>query len=49
MMGTAEPFLGELNLAFEVDFTQERLGRPHHMKFTANPQRVASLTGASLR
>jgi len=39
----------ELNLAFEVDFTQERLGRAHHMKFTANPQRVASLTGASLR
>jgi selenium-binding protein 1 len=39
----------ELNLAFEVDFTQERLGRPHHMKFTANPQRVASLTGVSVR
>ena len=39
----------ELTPAFEVDFTQERLGRPHHMKFTANPQRMASLTGASLR
>jgi selenium-binding protein 1 len=39
----------ELNLAFEVDFTQERLGRPHHMKFTANPQRMASLTGVSVR
>jgi len=39
----------ELSPAFEIDFTQERLGRPHHMKFTANPQRTASLTGASVR
>jgi selenium-binding protein 1 len=39
----------ELNLAFEVDFTQEQLGRPHHMKFTANPQRLASLLDASAR
>jgi selenium-binding protein 1 len=39
----------ELTPAFEVDFAKEQLGRPHHMKFTASPQRVASLTGASLR
>jgi selenium-binding protein 1 len=26
----------ELTPAFEVDFTKEKLGRPHHMKFTAN-------------
>jgi methanethiol oxidase len=26
-----------LTTAFEVDFTKEKLGRPHHMKFTANP------------
>ncbi len=38
-----------LTAAFEVDFTKERLGRPHHMKFTANPQRVASLRDASVR
>jgi selenium-binding protein 1 len=25
----------ELTPAFEVDFTKEKLGRPHHMKFTA--------------
>jgi selenium-binding protein 1 len=24
-----------LTTAFEVDFTKEKLGRPHHMKFTA--------------
>jgi hypothetical protein len=29
--------------------SNEQLGRPHHMKFTANPPRMASLTGASLR
>jgi methanethiol oxidase len=39
----------ELTPAFEIDFTKEQLGRPHHMKFTANPPRVASLTGASVR
>jgi selenium-binding protein 1 len=39
----------QLTAAFEVDFTKEQLGRPHHMKFTANPQRVASLMGASVR
>lgn len=27
----------ELKLAFEVDFTQEKLGRAHHMKFSAKP------------
>ncbi|GMU69306.1 MAG: selenium-binding protein [Steroidobacteraceae bacterium] len=27
----------ELTPAFEVDFTKEKLGRPHHMKFTAKP------------
>jgi len=26
-----------LTSTFEVDFTKERLGRPHHMKFTAKP------------
>ena len=36
-----------LTLAFEVDFTKEKLGRPHHMKFTAKPAaQVASLGGA---
>jgi selenium-binding protein 1 len=38
-----------LTPAFEVDFAKEQLGRPHHMKFTANPQRLASLIGASVR
>jgi selenium-binding protein 1 len=28
----------ELVLAFEVDFTKEKLGRAHHMKFTAAPK-----------
>ena len=32
-----------LTPAFEVDFTKEKLGRPHHMKFTAKPGRTASL------
>ena len=27
----------ELKLAFEVDFTKEKLGRAHHMKFSAKP------------
>ncbi|HWX26843.1 MAG TPA: selenium-binding protein SBP56-related protein [Steroidobacteraceae bacterium] len=39
----------ELSPAFEIDFTKEQLGRPHHMKFTANPQRLASLVNASPR
>jgi selenium-binding protein 1 len=34
----------ELTAAFEIDFAKEQLGRPHHMKFTANPPRLASLT-----
>jgi selenium-binding protein 1 len=38
-----------LTPAFEVDFAKEQLGRPHHMKFTANPQRLASLIGGSVR
>jgi selenium-binding protein 1 len=34
----------ELTTAFEVDFTKEKLGRPHHMKFTAKPApQLASL------
>ena len=37
----------ELSPAFEVDFAKEQLGRPHHMKFTANAQRVAPAVGAS--
>jgi selenium-binding protein 1 len=37
----------ELTNAFEVDFTKEKLGRPHHMKFTAKPSaQVASLDTA---
>jgi methanethiol oxidase len=39
----------ELTAAFEIDFTKEKLGRPHHMKFTASPQRLASLQSASAR
>ena len=31
----------ELKLAFEVDFTKEKLGRAHHMKFTAGSSRAA--------
>jgi selenium-binding protein 1 len=37
----------ELSPAFEIDFAKEQLGRPHHMKFTANLQRVAPAVGAS--
>jgi methanethiol oxidase len=32
-----------LEQAFEVDFTAQKLGRAHHMKFTARPVRTASL------
>jgi selenium-binding protein 1 len=39
----------ELTAAFEIDFAKEQLGRPHHMKFTANPRRLASLTDDSVR
>jgi methanethiol oxidase len=30
-----------LSQTFEVDFTKEGLGRPHHMKFTAKPSQLA--------
>jgi selenium-binding protein 1 len=33
----------ELAAAFEVDFTKEKLGRPHHMKFTAKPAAQVAL------
>jgi len=33
----------ELKPAFEVDFYKEKLGRAHHMKFTAKPRRQAAL------
>ena len=39
----------ELTPAFDVDFTQEKLGRPHHMKFTTGQPRLAALAGASAR
>jgi methanethiol oxidase len=32
-----------LTQAFEVDFTQQKLGRPHHMKFTAKPGQTLAL------
>ena len=32
-----------LTTAFEVDFTKEKLGRPHHMKFTAMPAAQVAL------
>jgi methanethiol oxidase len=35
-----------LSLAFKVDFTQQKLGRPHHMKFTAKLPQRAALPGA---
>ena len=36
----------ELTPAFDVDFTKEKLGRAHHMKFTARPAgQVASVNG----
>jgi selenium-binding protein 1 len=38
----------ELKLAFEVDFTKEKLGRAHHMKFTAKRGRVAALDGTHI-
>jgi selenium-binding protein 1 len=38
----------ELAPRFEIDFTKEQLGRPHHMKFSADPQRVASLVEAAV-
>ncbi|MBL8704930.1 MAG: selenium-binding protein [Rhodospirillales bacterium] len=33
----------ELKPLFEVDFTKEKLGRAHHMKFTAKPKRQSAL------
>jgi len=39
----------ELTSRFEIDFAKEQLGRPHHMKFSAEPQRTASLNEAALR
>lgn len=35
-----------LRPAFEVDFTKEKLGRPHHMKFTAKPAGQLALARA---
>ncbi len=32
-----------LTSSFEVDFTKEQLGRPHHMKFTARPAAQVAL------
>jgi methanethiol oxidase len=32
-----------LTATFEVDFTKEKLGRPHHMKFTAKPAAQVAL------
>jgi methanethiol oxidase len=32
----------ELSPAFTVDFTKEKLGRPHHMKFSAYPPRATA-------
>jgi selenium-binding protein 1 len=37
-----------LTQAFEVDFTQEKLGRPHHMKFTAKPGQTLALAATRL-
>jgi selenium-binding protein 1 len=31
--------------AFQIDFTREKLGRPHHMKFTARPGQQVALLG----
>ena len=39
----------ELKPVFEVDFNQLKLGRAHHMKFSAKPTRAASITGTALQ
>ena len=39
----------ELKPAFEVDFTKEKLGRAHHMKFSAKAGATASLTAAPVQ
>jgi selenium-binding protein 1 len=36
----------QLTQAFMVDFTKEKLGRPHHMKFSARPDRHVAVLGA---
>ena len=36
-----------LTPAFAVDFTKEKLGRPHHMKFTAKPSEQVALADTS--
>jgi selenium-binding protein 1 len=36
----------QLTQAFAVDFTREKLGRPHHMKFSASAGRRSAVTGA---
>lgn len=38
----------ELTPAFEVDFTKEKLGRAHHMKFTQGSSKQASLSVGSI-
>jgi selenium-binding protein 1 len=38
-----------LTPAFEVDFTREKLGRAHHMKFSAKPQKAAEARPAAAR
>ena len=35
-----------LTPSFVVDFTKEKLGRPHHMKFTASPAQQVALASA---
>jgi selenium-binding protein 1 len=39
----------ELKEQFKIDFTKEKLGRAHHMKFTARPASVASNATTSLQ
>ncbi|MEO7494118.1 MAG: selenium-binding protein SBP56-related protein [Massilia sp.] len=39
----------ELKEQFKVDFTKEKLGRAHHMKFTARPVATASVDGSGAR
>jgi selenium-binding protein 1 len=36
-----------LTTAFEVDFMKQKLGRPHHMKFTAMPAAQVALVDAA--
>jgi selenium-binding protein 1 len=38
----------ELTPAFEVDFTKEKLGRAHHMKFTARPAGQAAVVNGDV-